>query len=181
MDARIVKTKKKIKDTLVSLMQTKNISEVSISEICKKAKVNRNTFYAHFATPEAVLNEIAEEYLAEEYALLDQCSTTKEIVITACKYTKQHAEKNYILLENRTLKFFVEKGVDYAKKHPIYVIENKDHGYTAEKIQMIQFYIVNGAVAIIKNWLYSGMKESPEEIGETVDYITTCLINGLNK
>ena len=180
MDARIIKTKNKIKESLIQLLQTKKLNEVSISEICKKAKINRNTFYAHFATPEAALDEIAENYLSEEYALLNQCSTSKELVITACKYTKQNAKLNLLLLENRALKEFVNSGVEYARRTPAYVILNQDERYSLKEMDQINTFIVNGSVAIIKNWLYDGMKESPEEIGELVDRINTSLINGLN-
>ena len=181
MDARIIKTTNKIKDALLLILRTKKVNEVSISEICKTAKVNRNTFYAHFATPEAVFDEIAEEYLSEEYALLEQASTTKEIVVTACKYIKEHSNKNLILLENRALQFFIEKGVEYEEKNPIYIVDNKEKRLTPEVVHMIHTYIVSGAVAIIKEWLYSGMKESPKKIGETVDLIITSLIAGIKQ
>ena len=181
MDARIIKTKNKIKDALLLILRTKKVNEVSISEICKTAKVNRNTFYAHFATPEAVFDEIAEEYLSEEYAILEQASTTKEIVVTACKFIKEHSQKNLILLENRAIQFFIEKGIEYGEKNPIYVVDNKEKRLTPEVVHMIHTYIVSGAVAIIIEWLHSGIKESPEDLGEKIDYITAALIAGVNQ
>ena len=181
MDARIVKTKKKIKDTLFCILEKKPIADVSISEICNKAKINRNTFYAHFATPETVLEEITEDYISEEYKVLNEYGTTKEIVIAACDFIKAHAKETIILLSNTPEKHFIEKGVKYSAASPIYVIDNKSEGLSPKQIEMIHTYIVNGAVAIIKEWLYSGMKESPEEIGETVDYITTSLIKGIHQ
>ena len=181
MDARIIKTKQKIKETLLYILQTKKIYEVSITEICKKAKINRNTFYAHFATPEAVLDAIAEDYLSEEYKELENQTKTKDIVVAACRYIKSNANKNLILLSNCTEKVFIEKGVAYSKNAPFYTIDNGNKKLSPENIKKIYTYIVNGAVSIIKEWLYSGMKESPEELGETVDYITTSLIKGINQ
>lgn len=180
MDARIIKTKEKIKEALLSILHTKNISDISISEICKKAKINRNTFYAHFATPEALLDEIANAYLTAEYDLLNHCSSTKEIVVTACEYIKKNAALNLILLENRTLEYFIDRGVNYANETPIYIIDNKDGRFTPDEIRSINTYLVNGAVSIIKEWLCTGMKESTEVIGERVDYITSSLIKGIN-
>ena len=180
MDARIIKTKNKIKEALLIILQTKKIYEVSISEICKKANINRNTFYAHFATPEAVIEAIAEDYVAEEYKILDKLTKTKDIVVAACKYIRTHANENIILLSNIAEKQFIEKGISYSKNAPFYTINNQDKSLSPEQIKMIHSYIVNGAVAIIKDWLYSGMKESPEEIGKTVDFITSSLIAGIN-
>ena len=181
MDARIIKTKNKIKEGLLDILQTKRLNEVSISEICKKARVNRNTFYAHFATPEAVIDEIAEEYLSEEYALFNSCTTTKDVVITACKHIMGHAKKNILLLNNRPLHSFIERGVEYGTSTPIYVIDNSEKRYTEKELKMIHTYIVSGAVAIILKWLYSGMKESPEEVGERVDFISSALVTGINQ
>ena len=181
MDARIIKTKKKIQEALFLILQNKKIHEVSISEICKKANINRNTFYAHFSTPETVLDSIAEEYLSEQYNMLNRCSTTKEIVVTACKYIALHKKKNLILLENLALESFVARGVDYAAHSMLYVVDNKEERFTPEEIHMIHTYICSGAVAIIMDWLYSGMKESPEIIGERIDYITTRLVKGINE
>jgi len=181
MDARIIKTEKKIKEALFFILQTKKIYEVSITEICKRAKINRNTFYAHFASPEAVLDAIAEDYLSDEYKVLENHTKTKDIVITACRYIKSHSNENLILLSNTTEKAFIEKGVTYSKNAPFYTIDNRDKRVSPKRFKMIHTYIINGAVAIIKEWLYSGMKESPEEIGEMVDYITTSLIRGINQ
>ena len=180
MDARIEKTKRKIKDALFSILEKKAIADVTISEICLKARVNRNTFYSHFDTPEKVLEEIMDEYLAEEYKVLNAYAATKEIVIAACEFTKKHAKENIVLLSNLSEKLFIEMGVNYSVASSIYIIDNKEGKLSPKQIEMIHTYIVNGAVSIIKEWLYSGMKESPEEIGETVDYITTSLIKGIN-
>jgi AcrR family transcriptional regulator len=46
-------------------MRTKTIDRISILELCKTADVNRNTFYAHYSTPEDVLNEIENELVEE--------------------------------------------------------------------------------------------------------------------
>ena len=181
MDARIEKTKRKIKDALFTVLKKKAIADVTISEICQKAKVNRNTFYAHYATPEKVLEEIAEEYIAEEYKVLNACTTTKEIVIAACEYTKKYSTEIIILLSNTPEELFIGKGITYSIASPIYTIDNKGRELSPKQVEMVHTYIVNGAVAIIKAWLYSGMKETPEEIGETVDYITTSLIKGINR
>ena len=181
MDARIIKTKKKIKETLLVILQTKMINDVSISEICNKAKINRNTFYAHFATPEAVLEEVANELLSEEYTILENYTRTKDIVVAACKYINVHAREHLILISNNVENYSIRKAIIYSQNAAFYKIDNRDKRVSPKRFKMIHTYIINGAVSIIKEWLYSGMKESPEEIGEMVDYITASLIRGINQ
>ena len=41
-------SQEKIEKTFLQLIQKKNISEISVSTICKIAKLNRSTFYANY-------------------------------------------------------------------------------------------------------------------------------------
>lgn len=180
MDARIIKTKQKIKNTLLQLLKNKKINAVTISEICQNARINRNTFYAHYSSPEQVLDEIADELMKNEYELLNNCTTAEQTVITACEYTKANIETNLILLNNNYENVFLETGTNDSLVFPVYIVDNKNTAFTKEQIQMIQEYIVHGTTAILKKWIHSGMKETPEEIGRFVNMLSESLIVGIN-
>mgnify|MGYP002508929830 CR=1 FL=1 len=38
----------KIEQVLVELLQTKELNQISVSDICKRAGLNRSTFYANY-------------------------------------------------------------------------------------------------------------------------------------
>lgn len=65
IDRRIVKSKRAMKDAVLSLMQDKDINEISISEVVRFADLNRGTFYKHYQYPEDILKEILNEVIAE--------------------------------------------------------------------------------------------------------------------
>lgn len=48
MDRRVKYTKKVIKDTFLSLLEKKNISNISVKELCEMADINRGTFYRYY-------------------------------------------------------------------------------------------------------------------------------------
>lgn len=48
VDLRVIKTKNAIYDALVSLLKDNIFEEIKVSDICKKALINRSTFYSHF-------------------------------------------------------------------------------------------------------------------------------------
>ena len=48
MDRRTKYTKNIIKETFIDLLSEKDISKVSVSEICKIADINRATFYRYY-------------------------------------------------------------------------------------------------------------------------------------
>lgn len=47
-------------EALISLLETKDLEQITVKEICKKAGVNRSTFYLHYETISDLVNETAE-------------------------------------------------------------------------------------------------------------------------
>jgi AcrR family transcriptional regulator len=62
-DRRINKTKKEIRHALIRLMQVKDISHISITELAEEADINRKTFYKYYSLIEDVLSEIDDVLL----------------------------------------------------------------------------------------------------------------------
>lgn len=60
LDNRVRYTKAILQQALLKILQFKNIDRVTIKELCDEAKVNRGTFYLHYATPNDLLREIEE-------------------------------------------------------------------------------------------------------------------------
>lgn len=57
-DKRVIRTKKAIKSALFRIMEEKDISSISISELTQEANVNRRTFYTHYRNITDILDEI---------------------------------------------------------------------------------------------------------------------------
>ncbi len=57
-DKRVIRTKKAIKAALFRIMEEKDISSISISELTQEANVNRRTFYTHYRNITDILDEI---------------------------------------------------------------------------------------------------------------------------
>ena len=60
-DKRVIRTKKAIKAALFNIMEEKDISSISISELTQEANVNRRTFYTHYRNITDILDEIEED------------------------------------------------------------------------------------------------------------------------
>lgn len=60
-DKRVLKTKKAIKAAHLSIMEEKYISDITISELTRKAGINRRTFYTHYRSISDIIAEIESE------------------------------------------------------------------------------------------------------------------------
>ena len=70
-DKRVIRTKKAIKEALFRIMEEKDISSISISELTQEANINRRTFYTHYRSITDILDEI-ESDLVEAFGVLVQ-------------------------------------------------------------------------------------------------------------
>lgn len=68
-DLRVIKTKNVLFNSLVLLMKDKTFEEIKVSDICKKALINRSTFYSHYNDKYELLvdfiNVLKEEFVNE--------------------------------------------------------------------------------------------------------------------
>lgn len=86
-DKRVVRTKNAIKSALFKLMESKDISAITISELTALANVNRRTFYTHYRNLTDILDEIEGELisamneLGEKFDSRDAQKSTYELFV----------------------------------------------------------------------------------------------------
>lgn len=60
-DLRVVKTRQNIKNTLLSLLESKSLEHITVQDILDQALINRSTFYKHYTDKYAVAEELCNE------------------------------------------------------------------------------------------------------------------------
>ncbi len=84
-----IRSKQMIKEALLSLMIEKPFEKISITDIVKRADINRGTFYAHYANTSEVLKSISITAVDELAAVVKngydstQVFDSPEILLTA--------------------------------------------------------------------------------------------------
>lgn len=142
----------------VQLVQTKEINQISVTEICKKANINRSTFYANYLDVYDLADKITEQ-IENEVALLYQDEREKKNNTNDYLKLFYHIKENQIFYKtyfklNRD-KHFIIKEYDTNLSKIMYNDQHIDYH--------IEFFMA-GLNVMIKKWLYHGCEESPEEI-----------------
>lgn len=57
-ETKFANTAKKMDSALLRLLETTAFEKISVTMLCNEAKVNRSTFYAHYANTSDLLNEV---------------------------------------------------------------------------------------------------------------------------
>ncbi len=148
----------KIIKAFVNIIQEKELNEISVSEICKLAHLNRSTFYANYIDIYDLAEKVAYEIESEVVELYSEERTTKNNTNNYLKLFK-HIKENQIFY-NTYFKLNMDK---------LFIIKEYDtnlskHLYNDQFIDYHIEFFMAGLNAIIKKWLQNGCQESPEEI-----------------
>jgi AcrR family transcriptional regulator len=89
VDPRVTRTRKLIRDALLSLLTEKTFESISVQDIAARATVNRATFYAHFTDKLALLDAMLREDFAGHLSEGDLLNTaqTRGLLLAVGKNT----------------------------------------------------------------------------------------------
>lgn len=150
-------SQEKIEKVFVRLIQKKNIDEISVSTICEMAGVNRSTFYANYIDIYDLVEKVKAK-MADDFAEFQLANNSKHdpagyLNLFQNVKDNQIFFKTYFKLESISITPVSVYNIDLAEKY----YKNKYIDYHIE-------FFRAGLNAIIKKWLNSGCKESPEEM-----------------
>ncbi|MDE5818337.1 MAG: TetR/AcrR family transcriptional regulator [Lachnospiraceae bacterium] len=152
----------KIEQVLVELLQTKELNQIRVSDICKRANLNRSTFYANYVDIYELADTIKEK-LEAQVAELWKAEIVQGYNSNNYLVLFQHIAQNQIFYRT-----YFKLG--YDEKYKIF-----QYDYNLAKkyfddcfIEYHMEFFKSGLNRIIKLWLQNGCKETPEEIFEII-------------
>ena len=155
-------SQEKIERIFLQMVQTKEIGEIRISEICKQAKINRTTFYANYIDIYDLADKVRERMMYE-YANIFNDNNDGHTPENYLKMFK-HIKENQIFYNT----YFKLNYDNYTVSSSYYDIEFAKKWNRDKLIEYHVEFFKAGITAIIKKWLSNGCKESPEDITEVL-------------
>lgn len=154
-------TQRAIKETFLSLLEERPLSEITVKDIVEKCGINRNSFYYHFQDLPALLEEIIKE---EADAVIEKYSSANSIVDcfdALVEFSSRH--KRAIMHIYRSV------SRDIFERYLMQISEYFINSYistvlTEEKIndnnkKAIVSYYKCVCFGLVIDWLNNGMKE----------------------
>lgn len=155
------KSQEQIEKIFLQLIQKKNIENITVSEICNIANLNRSTFYSNYIDIYDLANKVKIQ-MSEEFGNFFE---SKNVKMTADSYLIMF---NYIKENQIFFRTYFKLESICPDKPQNYHVELAEKYYGNKNIDYHIEFFRNGLNAVIKKWLKSGCKESPEEINEII-------------
>ncbi len=146
----------------IELLQTKEIGEVTVSQLCEMTGLNRSTFYANFADVYALADALREE-LEQEVAGLSEGGMFNKASHNDYLQLFRHIKDNRLFYRT-----YFKLGYDRAHEVNLGDIDPANRIFPdGQMAYHIEFFRA-GLNAIIQKWLENDCKESPEEMAEVL-------------
>ena len=151
-------SQEKMGKVFVELLQTRELKEITVADVCKLAELNRSTFYANYLDIYDLADHV-RKHLAEEFSAVFAEERGWEGKGALRMFT--HIKENQLFYNTW---FKLDDGSDEQVLRYDAARAERDFGG-----RLIAYHIEffrSGLNAIIKMWLKNGCRESPEEMAE---------------
>ncbi len=161
-------SRKMIEDALFELLEVKDYTKLTVSEIAKKADVSRRTFYRLYKEKDEVLHiyfgRLCQEY-SSRYGSL-QSYDLHRIALDFFSFWYEYKELLMLMHKRGLDEFFYYEvssaSIDIVKRRM------KEKCKDFRGMEYFAHYSSGGFLLLLQQWVVDGMKETPEQYAKIV-------------
>ena len=185
-DRRQARTRQLLHQALLELIREKGTETVTVTDVAKRANVNRGTFYLHYRDVpdmmdkmfEDVFRQIQSRTVAVDPRQIVLCGRRNEplpVFVELLNLLKSHAKLITVLLDSSAGLNYVRRFRKPVLEHVFSKFERILPGDLPSRVpkEYVVYYVVSANMGTILNWVETGMKLSPYELALMLTKIMT--------
>ena len=168
MDRRIKYTKKIIKENFLNLLEKKDITKITVKELCEISDINRGTFYRYYVDIYDLLKNIEQEFIDE---VKNSSSIVKIEDHSIYSFTKEILsifENNkklvMILFNNDRNTLFLNEVLEVVYDKCFNRWKSFHPEIDEDELENAVVFIFNGALGVINYWIKNNFFASSDSI-----------------
>ena len=187
IDLRVLKTKEALHESLLMLLKERPLESISITEICKAAKINRGTFYQHYGKVEDlfeeyfkdIMKDLAESYQAP-YRHVERIETTKlnPATIRIFHHIEKYKKFYFIVFsKNVPLAYYylLFDEINALMKEDFTIHQRIDEDVS---VDMLSAYQANAILGMVIEWYRQDFNNSAAQMNEQLVNILNLRLGG---
>lgn len=165
---RVRVSKLLLRESLINLLQTRTIHQMSVREICDNAQINRTTFYRYYGSQYDLLRAIEQELMEQINSCLpEEHAGAEDQFAQMFRYIEEHIELCRILYNNNVDPEFPEMLMNLPRIK-IIIAEAIGEHYVGDEVNYIYGFITTGGQSMVKSWINKENRETPEEFARFI-------------
>lgn len=167
-----INAKDEIKETVYNMMKKSDKYPFKVTDITKKANINRSTFYFHYNNVDMVLEDIYNDFFVSMNNMgLNPWKPNEEIyyatLLQALKELRTRSDEFLVLTNKEYFQYYLKFAYDYYTKD----IKKYNDEPIDRYANIFQFF---GYYNVIISWIKDGFPVKEEELAH---YLTTRFIS----
>jgi AcrR family transcriptional regulator len=175
IDRRVKHTKAVLRESLLELMKERPIGKITPTELCRRADINRNTFYVHYSSPRELLTQIENELYDEIRQTVERSlkfDTIPVLLMEICESIAKNGDLCKILFSDHGDKEFLRRIMYIAYDRGTAEWRALSKGMDESRLKELYTFTANGSIAVIQEWVQSGMQKAPQENASFIERIS---------
>lgn len=174
-NSRYKSTEDAIDNAVFSLLKRKKYDDFTVSDICKEAKINRSSFYAHYQDIndlmikiESLLSQRLKEAL-KPISNAGSGDVPSNPFVAFFEYVLEHKVFYRAFLRNNSRSFSVNDILQLHKEQLGRLATKKGFNYTEAEIEYHLYYFGGGLKAVCARWIQNDCIETPEQMAKVLE------------
>ena len=167
-DKRFRRTDRMLREALLEMLENRRLPDITTTELCRRADVSRNTFYAHYTAVEHLYDDMENDYIREllaAFRIHDEHEENVASITRVLEVVQKHRQLAEALVSGKVISDFYRKVYPLVWEEYSRALPDKDlsdsHAATA-----FFLYTFQGTRAVINRWIADGMIEEPRAVAE---------------
>ena len=181
LDRRSKYSQKMIREALFKLLDEKDLSSITVTDVCRIADVNRGTFYKYYRDVPDLFSQIKTNFFQEiremmSSSVLENLDSTYLNILKAIKGNTDLVR----VMQKSTNPLTIVEEVKFLLTDNIFntIKVAKPHA-AHEEIDLIIEFLIGGGANIINQWVYSNMALPIEQVHKILVNSTNASLNSL--
>ena len=158
-----------LRNSLLALLKEKQITDITVKELCDRADVNRSTFYSHYANHFDLKAQIENEMIEDltQYLSMDNIEESLEglnMTEKLLEYIATRQTECEALLNENKISTFQKKVEQLAHQFMM-----KNQFIQSNFNEYVRVFIISGSIQMIRLWMNNGLVESPKEMANLIN------------
>lgn len=169
-----VRSRKWIRQAFMELLREKELEKITVTDIVKRADINRSTFYAHYKDIYALVEEIEDEIVSSSIELLSEMkyhNVFKDPLPFLRAITKP-LEENQELYKLLGQSVFTQEQLEKLKKiftdHIMTSTEIPEEVRYSKMFSIRISFFIGGIINVYQQWLQGNLDCSLDEITKEI-------------
>lgn len=182
-DKRTIRTKKAIRHAFAELFAEKPFYEISVSDIARRADINRKTFYSYYTGVYRLVEEIEDEINASFERSLSGVNIMTDLDVIISRFNAAISEEydlcRHLLTAERNAEQTAKLFSPFTEKIRAFICENAL--LTPEAQEIVTEYIFAGALEVYRRSFFAENGVSHDELTSALSAVILGGISGFVK